>query len=88
MDIVYVLNKMRLGIDEFFIEIEGSRALEHPKRFTDISITYHIKGDLPDDKVVRAIKLSSETYCTVVHSLNVSVEYKYVLNGAASKSVS
>lgn len=88
MDIVYVLSKMRLEIDEFFIKIEGSRAPEHPKRFTDIAITYHIKGDLPDDKVVRAIKLSSETYCTVVHSLNVSVEYKFVLNEAASKVVS
>ncbi|MGH2317948.1 OsmC family protein [Planococcus sp. SE5232] len=88
MDIVYVLNKMRLVIDEFFIDIEGDRASEHPKRFTDIAITYHIKGELPEDKVVRAIKLSSETYCTVVHSLNASVEYKYVLNGAASKVVS
>lgn len=87
MDIVLVLNKMRLAIDEFFIEIEGTRATEHPKRFTDIAITYHIKGDLPEDKVVRAIKLSSETYCTVVHSLNASIEYKYILNGAASNVV-
>lgn len=87
MDIVYVLNKMRLVIDEFFIEIDGIRASEHPRRFTDIAITYHIKGALPEDKVVRAIKLSSETYCTVVHSLNASIEYKYALNGAVSKIV-
>lgn len=81
MDIVYVLNKMRLVIDEFFIEIEGERAPQHPKRFTDIVITYHIKGRLPEDKVIRAIKLSSDTYCTVVRSLNASVSYHYVLNG-------
>ncbi|WKA56606.1 OsmC family protein [Planococcus shixiaomingii] len=87
MDIVYVLNKMRLTIDEFHIEIEGTRATEHPKRFTDITITYHIKGSLPEDKVERAIKLSSDTYCTVVHSLNASIEYKYVLNEAPSKVV-
>ena len=88
MDIVYVLNKMRLAIDEFFIEIEGIRAPEHPKRFTDSAITYHIKGSLPEDKIVRAIKLSSDTYCTVVHSLNASMEYKYVLNGEPSITVS
>ena len=87
MDIVYVLNKMRLVIEEFFIEIEGIRAPEHPKRFTDIVITYHIKGSVPEDKVVRAIKLSSDTYCTVVHSLNATIEYKYVLNEGPSKIV-
>ncbi len=80
MDIVYVLEKMRLTIDDFFIEIEGMRAPEHPKRFTEMAIAYHIKGDLPEDKVKRAIKLSSETYCTVVHSLNAKVIYKYSLN--------
>ena len=87
MDIVLVLNKMRLTVDEFFIDIEGMRATEHPKRFTDISITYHIKGDLPEDKVIRAIKLSSETYCTVVHSLNATTSYHYALNDAATKTL-
>ncbi|TWT09257.1 OsmC family protein [Planomicrobium sp. CPCC 101079] len=80
MDIVYVLEKMRLKIDKFFIEIEGIRATEHPKRFTEMSIIYHINGKLPEDKVKRAIKLSSETYCTVVHSINAKVQYKYSLN--------
>lgn len=87
MDIVLVLNKMRLEVDEFFIDIEGMRATEHPKRFTDISITYHIKGNLPEDKVVRAIKLSSETYCTVIHSLNASISYHYAINDAPVKTM-
>jgi putative redox protein len=88
MDIVHVLNKMRLTIDEFFIEIEGERAAEHPKRFTDISIHYHLKGDLPVDKVERAIKLSSETYCSVAHSLNAAIRYDYTLNDLERKNVS
>jgi putative redox protein len=88
MDIVYVLTKMRLKIEDFFIEIEGARATEHPKRFTDIAINYYIKGDLPEDKVIRAIKLSSETYCTVVHSLNANIQYNYSLNGKPIKPVS
>ncbi|PSL40995.1 putative redox protein [Planomicrobium soli] len=87
MDIVYVLEKMRLTIDAFFIEIDGMRATEHPKRFTEMSITYHIKGNLPEEKVIRAIKLSSETYCTVVHSINAKVQYNYKLNDEAVKSL-
>lgn len=87
MDIVYVLGKMRLTIEDFFIDIEGKRATEHPKRFTDITVTYHITGDLPEDKVIRAIKLSSETYCTVAHSINAEIQYSYALNGEEIKSV-
>lgn len=87
MDIVYVLEKMRLTIEAFSIEIDGIRATEHPKRFTEMSITYHIKGNLPEEKVIRAIKLSSETYCTVVHSINAKVQYKYTINDEAVKSI-
>lgn len=87
MDIVLVLNKMRLTVDEFFVDIEGRRATEHPKRFTDIAITYHLKGNLPEEKVVRAIKLSSETYCTVTHSLNSTISYHYALNDEPIRTV-
>lgn len=80
MDIVMVLGKMRLTVDEFFVDIEGRRATEHPRRFTDIAITYHLKGDLPEEKVMRAIKLSAETYCSVTHSLNATMSYHYILN--------
>ncbi|MDN7246912.1 OsmC family protein [Planococcus shenhongbingii] len=88
MDIVMILEKMRLVIDGFFIEIEGTRAENHPRRFSEIAISYHIKGDLPEDKVVRAIKLSRDTYCSVVHSINASIKFKYVLNGEPSKTLS
>ncbi|MGO1059546.1 OsmC family protein [Planococcus sp. FY231025] len=87
MDIVMILSKMRLDVEEFFIDIEGRRATEHPKRFTDIFITYHLKGDLPADKVVRAIKLSRDTYCSVTHSLNSTLTYHYVLNDAPVETV-
>lgn len=30
----------------------------HPKRFTDYHIHYLLEGELPKDKVVRAIQLS------------------------------
>lgn len=86
MDIVLVLNKMRLKLEEFYMDIEGTRAEEHPKRFTDISITYYLKGDLPEDKVIRAIKLSSETYCTVIHSLNAATRYQYAINDGPVKT--
>ncbi|MGD8553558.1 MAG: hypothetical protein PVG02_07855, partial [Anaerolineales bacterium] len=43
---------------------EASRAIEHPKVFTDMKIMYHIKGHAVDPKAVeRAIELSETKYC-------------------------
>lgn len=72
---------MRFEPITFQIEIEGSRAENHPKRFTDYHIHYLLEGELPEDKVVRAIKLSKDTYCSVYHSLNANIEVSYSING-------
>ncbi|MET3317653.1 UNVERIFIED_ORG: putative redox protein [Peribacillus simplex] len=81
IDIVMILKKMRFEPIIFQIEIEGSRAENHPKRFTDYHIHYLLEGELPEDKVVRAIKLSKDTYCSVYHSLNANIEVSYSING-------
>ncbi|RFU69264.1 OsmC family peroxiredoxin [Peribacillus saganii] len=81
IDIVMILKKMRFEPSAFKMEIEGSRAEEQPRRFTDIHIHYSLEGELPEDKVVRAIKLSKDKYCSVSHSLNVNVVASYSING-------
>lgn len=81
IDIVMILKKMRLEPLTFRMEIEGTRAEEHPKRFTHYHIHYLLEGELPEDKVVRAIRLSKDTYCSVYHSLNASIEVSYSING-------
>ncbi|PLT30610.1 OsmC family protein [Peribacillus deserti] len=81
IDIVSILKKMRLNLTDLSIDIEGSRAEEHPKRFTGIHIHYSLEGDLPEDKVARAIKLSKETYCSVSNSLSAEIKVSYDING-------
>ncbi|MGE7760251.1 OsmC family protein [Peribacillus sp. NPDC097895] len=81
IDIVMILKKMRFETTGFQIEIEGSRAENHPKRFTDFHIHYILEGELPEDKVVRAIQLSKNTYCSVYHSLNANISMSYSING-------
>ncbi|WP_409305829.1 OsmC family protein [Peribacillus sp. SCS-155] len=87
IDIVMILGKMRLQPMAFEIEVQGKRAEEHPKRFTDITIHYIMEGDLPEDKVVRAIRLSKDTYCSVSKSLNSNLIYTYSINGVAGEQV-
>ncbi|MBM7691243.1 putative redox protein [Peribacillus deserti] len=81
IDIVSILKKMRLNLTALSIDIEGSRAEEHPKRFTDIHIHYSLEGDLPEEKAARAIKLSKDTYCSVSNSLNAEIKISYEING-------
>ncbi|PLT32439.1 OsmC family protein [Bacillus sp. V5-8f] len=84
IDIVLILKKMRFEPTFFQMEIEGLRANEDPKRFTDFHIHYALEGNLPEDKVVRAIKLSKDKYCSVSHSLNANIVASYSINGVES----
>lgn len=82
IDIVMILERMRLTIDEFHMEINGVRREEHPQKFTEIHIKYVLKGDtLTKDKVERAIRLSEEKYCSASASLNAKIITTYELNG-------
>ncbi|RXI95577.1 OsmC family peroxiredoxin [Anaerobacillus alkaliphilus] len=87
IDIISILHKMRLEPTSFHMEIEGARAEEHPKKFTSVYIHYSLEGDLPEDKVVRAIQLSKDTYCSVSHSLSSKIEVSYSINGAETKQI-
>jgi putative redox protein len=83
IDIVSILKKMRLEPTSFQMDIKGARAEDHPKRFTDIHIHYALEGELPEDKVVRAIQLSKDKYCSVSKSLNANITVSYSINGTA-----
>lgn len=83
IDIISILQKMRLNPSSFRIEIDGTRADEHPKRFTNIHILYALEGELPEEKVARAITLSKDKYCSVSHSVNADISVSYSINGIA-----
>ncbi|MEH7453021.1 OsmC family protein [Gottfriedia acidiceleris] len=80
IDIVLILEKMRLKLTSFEIEVNGERAEEHPKRFTDIHLHYILGGELDTEKVRKAIKLSKDKYCSVAHSLNANITASFTLN--------
>lgn len=82
IDIVMILEKMRLTVEDFHIEIGGERQQQHPQKFTEIQMKYVLKGpDLTQDKVERAIRLSERKYCSASASLNANIHATYELNG-------
>jgi len=66
MDVVSMLEKMRVPTEGFRLEVEAALSDEHPKVYTDIKLVYFFKGmDLPFDKLQKAVELSQEKYCGV-----------------------
>ena len=69
-DVVSILEKMRITLTRFSIEVTGIRRDDHPRRFTAIHLVFDLAGEgLDEAKARRAIELSLEKYCSVVHSL-------------------
>jgi putative redox protein len=76
MDVVHVLKKGRCGLRGLRADLSGERAPEDPHRFTRIALHYTVTGDVPDEKVERAIQLSREKYCSVWHSMRQDIAFE------------
>ncbi|MCK4636497.1 MAG: OsmC family protein [Methanomicrobia archaeon] len=79
-DIVHVLKKSREPIEGLDVEITGERREEYPKCFTKIILNYKFKGNLNNEKVLRAIKLSQDKYCSALAQMKiggVKIEWNY-----------
>jgi len=64
-DVVDILEKSREPVTDIAIEIEGTRAADIPKVFTEIRVRYLITGrGLDPAKVERAVNLSADKYCS------------------------
>lgn len=66
MDVVSILKKMRVEVDDFNVSVEGELTEEHPKHFIHMHVIYEFTGkELPMEKLKKAVSLSEERYCGV-----------------------
>ena len=64
MDVISILRKKRQEVTGFEVRVEGPRAKDHPHVFTEIEVTYVLRGRGIDPAAVeRAMQLSEEKYC-------------------------
>ena len=79
-DVVVILEKMRVGLKQFRIEVSGVRREQEPRRYMSLRFEYHLAGDgLDEARARRAIDLSLEKYCSVVASLAPDIQISYGL---------
>lgn len=83
VDIVSILEKMRQPLKGFEIQVSGERMEEHPRYFHKIRVKYLVEGQVEEDKLIRAIDLSLEKYCSVSNGLipKADISYEYEIRG-------
>ncbi|MCK6605941.1 MAG: OsmC family protein [Ignavibacteriaceae bacterium] len=65
-DVVSILQKKRVKIDSYEMNITATQTEDHPKVYTAMHVEYVFKGkDLKEDDITRAIELSQTKYCGV-----------------------
>lgn len=84
VDVVDILEKMRVPFASLQIEAEAEQTEEHPRVFKDIHLNYIIVTEEDNrDKVAKAVDLSLEKYCGVAAMLkkNSDIHYTITIKG-------
>ena len=70
IDIVSILKKQRLTIEDFSMKIKGEREKgKETSLWESVHIYFELKGNMDKDKAERACALSINKYCSVAETL-------------------
>jgi putative redox protein len=85
-DVISILEKKRVKLVNFEINISAEMTEEHPKVFTKVDLEYVFYGDnIAEKDVERAIELSQTTYCGVSAMLKKAMEINHTYKIVKSK---
>jgi putative redox protein len=74
IDVAVVMKRGRYEVESIRAQLVAERAPVDPKRLTKVDLRFTVRGEVPPDRVERAIQLSREKYCSVWHSLRPDIE--------------
>lgn len=83
IDIIGILKKQKQDLQDLQIVVDGDRQKRDTySEFVTIHLNFIFTGDLDEKKVVRAINLSLDKYCSVSKTLEKTSEitYSYEIN--------
>jgi len=75
MDLIHILKKGRHHLRGLRAELNGARADDQPRRFTQIALHFTVTGTVPEDAMQRGIELSREKYCSVWQSMRQDIDF-------------
>ena len=66
MDVQSILAKKRQDVTDYTVEVEGTRAEDHPRKFTAFHVHHIVHGRNVSAKAVAdAVELSDQKYCSI-----------------------
>jgi putative redox protein len=84
MDVVVLLRKRGIELDEFHLKVSGEISKKPPIEYTSAHVTYEMKGN-PEDQgfALDAVMQSQEKICGVSHMLKriMPVSWQVIYNG-------
>jgi len=82
VDVQVILERSRVPMTGLEVEVVGEREDTHPKRYTSIRMVYRVEGPQEEHqaKLERAVSLSEEAFCSVLHSLRPDIEIQIEVN--------
>ncbi len=82
IDVTMILERMRIDYQRVDIHLDAERAADLPQKFTAITLTYEVDAPgAPLERVMRAVTLSQDKYCSASHSLSADLHAVLILNG-------
>jgi putative redox protein len=83
MDVISIMKKKQQDVTGFEININGQKAENHPKKFTDITIEYIVRGrGISEEALKKSIDLSMNKYCSIKAALEgtakISFSYRII----------
>jgi len=79
VDVVNMLNKMRVAFRDLQVEIEAEPVETHPKIYKWVKIIYKFYGCGDQAKAKKAVGMSKEKYCSISAIMGKSAEVSYEL---------
>ncbi len=81
IDVIAILGKKQQAVTGLQVQAHGERATSHPRRFTEIALSYIVEGENIDPAALaRAIELSQTKYCsattTLTHGVPIHTSYE------------
>ena len=78
IDVVNILRKQKQPLEDLRITVDGEReAGAVPSLFRDITLHFHLAGDVDPAKARRAVGLSVEKYCSASATLAMTAEISW-----------
>lgn len=83
MDVVSILRKKREPLEGLTVSAEAEQASEPPRVFTQIHLTYRIRGKVSEKAAEDAVALSKNKYCSVSKMLEKTAVIGYSIEYAS-----